>query len=116
MSYHEAMRRFGVDAPDTRFGMEHVVLTEQLSSSSSNIVGGAIANGGIAKGMNVKGAAATSSRKVIDRWTEFVKRYGMGGLMWAKVSDEGWSGPMSMLIGPDQPSSLTLAHIRPPIP
>jgi aspartyl-tRNA synthetase len=98
LTWQESMDRFGVDAPDTRFSMEHVYLTDDLSKSESRIVGGAIAEGGIAKAMNVKGAAGTSSRKVIDRWTEFVRRYGMGGLMWGKVNADGWSGPMGKLL------------------
>jgi aspartyl-tRNA synthetase len=102
ISYAESMARFGVDAPDTRFAMEHVNLTETLASSESRIIGGAIAEGGIAKGMNVKGAAESSSRKVIDQWTEFVRRYGMGGLMWAKVNTEGWSGPMGKLLSDEE--------------
>jgi len=98
LTWQESMDRFGVDAPDTRFAMEHIYLTEELSGSESRIVGGAIADGGIAKAMNVKGAASSSSRKVIDRWTEFVRRYGMGGLMWGKVNADGWSGPMGKLL------------------
>jgi aspartyl-tRNA synthetase len=98
ITWQESMDRYGVDAPDTRFAMEHVYLTEELSKSESRIVGGAIVEGGIAKAMNVKGAASTSSRKVIDRWTEFVRRYGMGGLMWGKVNSDGWSGPMGKLL------------------
>jgi aspartyl-tRNA synthetase len=98
ITWQESMDRFGVDAPDTRFAMEHVYLTDELSKSESRIVGGAISDGGIAKAMNVKGAAGTSSRKVIDRWTEFVRRYGMGGLMWGKVNADGWSGPMGKLL------------------
>jgi aspartyl-tRNA synthetase len=102
MSYAESMARFGVDAPDTRFAMEHVNLTETLGASESKIVGGAIQAGGIAKAMNVKGAASTTSRKVLDKWTEFVRRYGMGGLMWAKVNADGWSGPMGKLLSSEE--------------
>ena len=98
LSYAESMTRFGVDNPDMRFAMEHVTLTDVLSASESNIISGAIEKGGIAKAMNVKNAAATTSRKVIDGWTEFVRRYGMGGLMWGKVNDDGWSGPMGKLL------------------
>jgi len=106
ISYAESMDRFGVDAPDTRFAMEHVTLTEILADSESNIVGGAIKSGGIAKAMNVKGAAGTTSRKVLDKWTEFVRRYGMGGLMWAKVNEDGWSGPMGKLLSDSEQTTV----------
>jgi len=93
ISYHEAMERFGRDAPDLRFGMEHT--TVDWTGSEFRVVSGAIENGGIVKAMVVKGAIEGTSRKVIDGWTEFVKRYRLGGLLWGKVNADGWSGPLS---------------------
>lgn len=98
LSYVDAITRFGVDAPDTRFGMEHSTLTELLAHNSSTVIAGGLAEGGIAKGMNVKGAGEKVSRKGIEAWTEFVKRYGMGGLLWGKLGAEGWSGPLGKLL------------------
>lgn len=94
LTYAEALRRFGVDNPDMRFGMEHVTL--DWGASEFRVVKGALEAGGIAKGFVVDGAAGETSRKVIDRWTDFVKRYRLGGLLWGKVKDDGsWSGPLS---------------------
>lgn len=94
LTYAEAIRRFGVDNPDLRFGMEHVTL--DWAASEFRVVKGAVEAGGIAKGFVVEGAAGDSSRKVIDGWTEFVRRYRLGGLLWGKVKDDGsWSGPLS---------------------
>jgi len=98
LTYAEAMDRFGVDAPDLRFAMEHKDLTGMLSGSESTVIQGGLADGGLAKGMNVKGAAGDVSRKGIDAWTEFVRRYGMGGLLWGKVNPDGWSGPMGKML------------------
>jgi aspartyl-tRNA synthetase len=98
LTYAQSMARFGVDAPDIRFAMEHANLTEMLSGSESTVIQGGLADGGLAKGMNVKGAAGDVSRKGIDAWTEFVRRYGMGGLLWAKVNPDGWSGPMGKML------------------
>jgi aspartyl-tRNA synthetase len=96
LSYHEAMGRFGVDAPDMRFGMEHQSL--DWSGSAFGVVSSALAAGGICKAMVVK-AGAEASRKTIDGWTDFVKRYKLSGLLWGKVAaGEGapsWSGPLS---------------------
>jgi aspartyl-tRNA synthetase len=98
ITYAEAMARFGVDNPDTRFAMEHTTL--DWAGTGFAVVGNALAAGGIAKAMVVKGAAEGSSRKVIDGWTDFVKRYKLGGLLWGKVSGDpaveaSWSGPLS---------------------
>jgi aspartyl-tRNA synthetase len=92
ITYAEAIDRFGVDNPDTRFGMEHQTL--DWSTSEFRVVRGAVDKGGIVKAMVVKGGATGTSRKVIDQWTDFVRRYRLGGLLWGKVSDKGWSGPL----------------------
>ncbi len=94
ITYAEAMARFGVDNPDLRFGMEHVTL--DWSGSAFRVVAGAVEAGGIVKAMVVKGGAEDSSRKTLDGWTDFVKRYRLGGLLWGKVQADGsWSGPLS---------------------
>lgn len=93
ITYAEAIRRFGVDNPDTRFGMEHQTL--DWASSAFRVVRSATDKGGIVKAMVVKGGATGTSRKVIDGWTDFVKRYRLGGLLWGKVTEAGWSGPLS---------------------
>jgi len=98
LTYAESMERFGVDAPDIRFAMEHTVLTDLLSGSESTVIQAGLADGGIAKGMNVKGAAGDVSRKGIDAYTDFVRRYGMGGLLWGKRNPDGLSGPMGKML------------------
>lgn len=92
LTYSESMERFGVDNPDLRFAMEHTLL--DWSSSAFRVVKGAVEAGGIVKAMVVKGAAGDTSRKGLDAWTNFVKRYRLGGLLWGKVAAEKWSGPL----------------------
>lgn len=93
LTYAEAMTRFGVDNPDLRFGMEHTTL--DWSASEFRVIKGAVEAGGLVKAMVVKDATSNTSRKVLDGWTEFVKRYRLGGLLWGKVKDDGtWSGPL----------------------
>ncbi len=97
ISYAEAMARFGVDNPDIRFGMEHTTL--DASGSAFVVLQKAVSAGGIVKAMVVKGAAGDSSRKVLDAWTDFAKRYRLSGLLWGKVNGDptehaSWSGPL----------------------
>ena len=98
MSFHEAIARYGVDAPDIRFGMELVDLTAATAGSTFAPVAAAHAAGGIVKGFVVP-SAEDASRKTFDAWTAFVKSYGLGGLLWGKVGAEGLSGPAAKLLG-----------------
>ncbi len=118
LSYAEAMERFGVDNPDTRFAMEHTRL--DWSATAFRVVAGALAQGGIVKAMVVKGGAKDTSRKVLDRWTDFVKRYRLSGLLWGKRTADGWSGALGKIepellaqIPDVQPGDLVLAAAGP---
>ncbi|MFT5684026.1 MAG: aspartyl-tRNA synthetase [Myxococcota bacterium] len=95
ITYTESMARFGVDNPDVRFGMEHSTL--DWSSTGFSVVKGAVEAGGIVKAMVVKGAVGDTSRKVLNAWTDFVKRYRLGGLLWGKVTEKGWTGPLGKI-------------------
>jgi aspartyl-tRNA synthetase len=103
LTYLESMARFGVDNPDVRFGMEHTTL--DWSSSEFRVIKGAIEAGGIVKAMVVKGAAGDTSRKGLNAWTDFVKRYRLGGLLWGKVNEGGWSGPLGKVEAENQAKS-----------
>jgi len=109
MTYDEAIRRFGVDAPDMRFGMELVDLTDALSQSTFPPVANALEAGGILRGIVVKGGAGDTSRKVLDRWTEFVRNYRLGGLLWGKVNGDAMSGPLGKACGDALPGFLETA-------
>jgi aspartyl-tRNA synthetase len=99
ISYQQAMDRFGVDAPDMRFGMELVNLETLLGGSTFIPIKRAVEAGGIIRGFTVKGAAADTSRKTLDKWTDFVRKYhGMGGLLWGKVTEDGVTGPLGKCV------------------
>jgi aspartyl-tRNA synthetase len=97
LTFHEAIARFGVDAPDLRFGMELFDASVALAGCGLAPVATALAEGGIAKGFVVSGGGETS-RKTIDGWTQFVKAYGLGGLLYGKVTADGVTGPLSKAV------------------
>jgi len=98
ITYAESIDRFGVDAPDMRFGMELATLTDLVVGTDFAPLASALATGGVVRGLCVAGAATNASRKVLDGWTEFVRRYGMTGLLWGKVGADGVvSGPLGKL-------------------
>src|SRR4051812_42250347 len=60
LSFHEALGRYGIDKPDTRFGLELLDFTEEFRASSFKVFNGAIANGGVVKALNAKGLAGAT--------------------------------------------------------
>ncbi|TFB10292.1 aspartate--tRNA ligase [Candidatus Marinimicrobia bacterium MT.SAG.3] len=94
MTYDEAMKRFGSDKPDLRFGVEIRNVSEIAGRSDFNLFQDAVNNEGIV-GAVVAEAKGTFSRKVIDELVEFSKIYGLGGLSWAKVEDGKLAGGVS---------------------
>ncbi|NBP22998.1 MAG: aspartate--tRNA ligase, partial [Proteobacteria bacterium] len=57
ISFEEALNRWGIDKPDTRFGMELVDFTEEFRGSKFGVFGNCVAGGGVIKAMNAKGLA-----------------------------------------------------------
>ena len=95
MTYAEAMDRYGSDKPDTRFEMELISMCGVVVDAGFSVFSDTVKTGGMVKALNVKGAAEKFSRKEIDKFTEFVKKYKAKGLAWVKVTEEGWSGPIA---------------------
>ena len=88
LTYREAMERFGSDKPDTRFGMELIDLTEQVKDSSFPVFANAIEVGGSVRCIVAKNAAATLTRKAIDKLTEQAKGIGAKGLAYIRWAEE----------------------------
>ncbi len=87
LSYAEAMRRYGSDKPDVRFGMELQDLSPALRATDFAPFASALAAGGEVKGITFAGGAKLS-RKQLDELQEFARRYGAGALAWIKLGDE----------------------------
>ena len=87
MTWHEAMRRFGSDKPDLRFGMEFVELMDTLKGTGSFAVFDSAEYIG---GICVPGCAGYT-RKQLDQLTDFVKRPQVGakGLVYVKYNADG---------------------------
>lgn len=88
MTYQDAMDRFGVDRPDTRFAMEIVDLEKVAQASEFQVFKSVIADGGQVRGINAKGCGSFS-RKQIDDLGTYVGQFGAKGLAWIKVTEQG---------------------------
>lgn len=90
LTYDEAMERFGHDAPDLRFGMELIDVTDLAAEAEFRVFRAAAEGGLRVRGINARAAAAKYSRKGIDDLTAMVVNdFGAKGLVWFKVEDGG---------------------------
>ncbi len=105
LTYAEAIRRFGVDNPDLRFGMELCDLTAIVKDSGFKVFAEVASKGGTIKGINAKGCAKFS-RKDIDDLTEFVKIYGAKGLAYVKIENGEWHSPIAKFFTPEEIASM----------
>ncbi len=96
MTYAEAMRRYGSDKPDLRFGMELRDLSASLKGTDFAPFVETLEKGGEIRCIIVNGKA-DYSRKQTDELQEFVKRYGAGAMAWIKVGDETTSSLLKVL-------------------
>jgi aspartyl-tRNA synthetase len=106
MSYREAMDRFGVDKPDTRFGLEITDFTDLLSKTEFRVFAEVAAKGGFIRGITVPGLA-DSSRSEVAALEEVAKIGGAAGLAWFKVTAEGLASPLAKFFKEEQ-----LAEVR----
>ncbi len=97
MCYDEAMERFGHDAPDLRFGMELIDLTDIAKEVEFRVFRGVADSGGRVRAINAKGAAEKYSRKDIDGLNNWViEQFGAKGVAWLKVDADGkLAGPIA---------------------
>jgi len=84
LTYDEALRRFGTDKPDLRFGLELVDLGGVLASTQFGVFQAALASGGQVKALRYPGGAALS-RKEIDDLAVLAREFGAKGMAWLLV-------------------------------
>jgi aspartyl-tRNA synthetase len=106
ISYEEALNRYGIDKPDTRFAMEIVDLTDDFRASSFKVFSGAVANGGVVKALNAKGMADATQGQ-IETMTEYAKSFGAKGLAFIKVENGEWKSPIVKFFSDTEKQALT---------
>ena len=102
MSWDEAMARYGVDKPDTRFGLELHDVSHLFKQSGFKV----FASAKIVKALRVPGGE-TLTRKEIDELTEFVQIYGSQGLAWIKIRENEWQSPIAKFLSEEERAGLT---------
>ena len=96
MRWEEAMERFGIDKPDTRFGMELVAADEWAAQSEFSVFKSVVAAGGRVMGLVVAGGREKVSRGQLKPLEKSAKELGAKGLAWWKPGEEGGAaGPLA---------------------
>jgi aspartyl-tRNA synthetase len=93
LTYREALERFGVDRPDTRFGLELQDLTGFFRESAFSVFRNIVDAGGQVRGIVIPGAARWS-RKQLDGLQEQARAAGAGGLAWIKPEEGKWKASL----------------------
>ena len=104
ITYHEAMRRFGSDKPDLRFGLELTELTDYFKDTPFRVfqapyVGAVVMPGG-----------GSQPRRTLDAWQEWAKQRGAKGLAYVLIGEDGeLGGPVAKNLSETEKAGLAEA-------
>ena len=102
ITFADAMNRYGSDKPDTRFGMEIQDLSDIVQNCGFGVFTSAIEEGGSVRAIVAKNAAATLTRKEIDKLTEHARGIGAKGLAYIRWADEAPNCSFSKFLTPEE--------------
>ena len=108
LTYDEAMRRYGSDKPDIRFGLELIDLGEVVQGAELSVFQSALESGGQVKAVRYLGGASLSRREV-DELGAFCKEFGAKGLATIAVTEPNPTGVKSAIakfLTPEQMQSV----------
>jgi aspartyl-tRNA synthetase len=122
--YDDAMRRFGTDRPDLRFGLELVDLGAVLDRTEFRAFRGTLDGGGVVRGLNA--GRRDMPRSELDGLVSRAQELGAKGLVWAIPESDGWRSPgvakhlseaeredLNRLLGAEEGDLLLLVADRP---
>jgi len=109
LSHAEAMRRYGSDKPDLRYGLEIADLSDVVADSGFGVFTGALAGGGVVRGLACPDAGSLTRRE-FDELAEFAKEWGGRGLAYLIVEDDGGvRSPIAKFLAPDEITGIVAA-------
>jgi aspartyl-tRNA synthetase len=123
MTYREAMERFGIDRPDTRYGLEIQDISEIAAKTDVAFFKEALAKGadrpkfnskrGVVKALAVPGGAEKITRKMSDGYTPFVKAFGAGGVAVVKYTANGLETGIAKFLEPVKAELVAALNLKP---
>ena len=105
MTYQHAMENYGSDAPDIRFELKLIDISDIAAECELRVFKQVVDKGGIVNAICVPGGAEFS-RKDLDDLTEFAQIYGAKGMAWIKRNPEGWQSPIGKFFTTEQKQRL----------
>jgi aspartyl-tRNA synthetase len=106
IEYAEAIRRFGSDKPDLRFGLELCDVAPVFADTSIKFLQAFAGEGSRIAAVRYPGGASLS-RRDFDALTETAKSFGAGGLVWVSFPPDGWKSSIAKLL-----DDATVAQLR----
>jgi len=105
LSYADAMDRYGLDAPDTRFGLELQTISDVFAKTQFKVFANVLGKGGIIKAIKIE-KGAEFSRSEIDEMEKQTAIYGAKGMAWIKVLPNEWQSPIVKFFSDEEKESL----------
>ena len=100
LNYDEIMKKYGVDKPDLRYGLEIEDISEIAKGCGFGVFAQAIEKGGVVRAICAKGAQKFS-RAEIDKLTEYAKEFGAKGLAYIVIKENELQSPIVKFLGDD---------------
>ena len=108
ITYAEAIERFGTDKPDLRFGLELCDVSARVAGQPFRVFQGVLDKGGIVKGIKLPDQP-NITRKELDDLIKTATEFGAKGLVWIKVTPDGFDSPSAKFLSPEVLQGLSKA-------
>jgi len=108
LTHDEAMRRFGIDRPDLRFGLELTEVSELVRGTGFKVFREAVERGGIVKLLCLPDGDRLS-RKDLDNLPGLVAPYGAKGVAWVRITNDGWQSPIAKFLSDAEKAAIDRA-------
>lgn len=106
MKYDDAINFYGSDKPDLRFDMKINDITNIFVNTNFSIFQNVLKDKGIINCLVVKNKADSTSRKDIDKLSDFVKTYKVSGLAWLKYNNNEFTGSIVKVLSEEELNNL----------
>jgi len=105
MGYFDAMNRFGVDKPDTRFALEIKDFSDAFANSEFKVFASIVKGGGVVKAFNAKGLSDITQGE-LKNLEDIAKTFGAKGLAFIKCEEGQWKSPILKFLSESEKETL----------